>query len=76
MGASVTQGDIILAREIDRALVAQPFADPLHVDLGFQGGGVVKLSRAAARMLAHRLQDIARADRDALRRRAGLAVVG
>lgn len=39
MGAAVTQGDLILAAAIDAALVAQPFADPLIVDLGFQGGG-------------------------------------
>lgn len=71
----MTEGDRILMRAIDRALVAQPFADPVALDLSFQGGGLVKLSRRAARMLSHRLSDIARAEREALRRRGEMAVV-
>ena len=69
----MTVGDHMLMRAIDRALVAHPFVCPLPVALG--GGGTVHLSRAVARALVTRLQQMERDQREALRRRAELAIV-
>lgn len=68
----MTVGDHMLMRAIDRALVAHPFVCPLPVALG---GGTVYLSRAVARSLVTRLQQMERDQREALRRRAAMGVV-
>lgn len=68
----MTVGDHMLMRAIDRALVAHPFVCPLPITLG---GGTLHLSRAVARSLVTRLQQMERDQREALRRRAEMAVV-
>lgn len=68
----MTVGDHMLMRAIDRALVAHPFVCPLPITLG---GGTFHLSRAVARALVTRLQQMERDQREALRRRASLSVV-
>lgn len=68
----MTEGDRLLILAINRALVAQPFVDPLPIALG---GGIVTLSRAVARSLATRLEQMERDQREVLRRRAELALV-
>lgn len=71
----MTAGDHMLIAAIDRALVAHPFVCPLPVDLGALGGGTVMLSRAAARALCTRLQQMEREQRVVRARRTALAVV-
>lgn len=68
----MTEGDRMLIREINRALVTHPFVCPLPISLG---GGMVEVSRAAARSLATRLEQQARAERNVAVRRAALEVV-
>lgn len=68
----MTQGDLILIAAIDRALVAHPFVCPLPIELG---GGTIHLSRAVARALSTRLQQMQRDQREVLRRRGAMALV-
>lgn len=68
----MTVGDHMLMRAIDRALVTHPFVCPLPVTIG---GGTFHLSRAVARSLVTRLQQMERDQREALRRRAEMAAV-
>lgn len=71
-GGGVTIGDHMLMRAIDPALVAHPFVCPLPITVG---GGTIHLSRAVARSLVTRLQQMEREQREALRRHAEMAVV-
>lgn len=70
----MTEGDRMLVRAIDAALIAHPFICPVPVALG--GGGTVKLNRSTARALSTRLQQMEREQREVRRRRTALALVG
>lgn len=68
----MTEGDKMLVRSINRALVMHPFVDPLPVVIG---GGIVKLSRPTARSLATRLEQMEREQREIRARRTALTLV-